>query len=130
MRTLALLMLPALVLLSGCATPAASTCDFATVPAGAVFGVRHNTDTATYPPEASRVGASCQRVWHGDRQRPEAMQVLATYHFEQGHVRRLVGRMPGGPAYDCLYLQDGALDTSRSQNPAQCPKATELERAR
>ena len=62
----------------------------------------------------------------GDRQRPAAMEVLATYYFDQGHVRRLVGRVPGGAAYDCHY-RDGTLDTAVSQNTAQCPKASEVE---
>lgn len=70
----------------------------------------------------------CQRVWYGERQRPEAMQVLATYQFDRGRVSRLTGRVPGGATYDCHY-REGALDTGRSQNAAQCPKASELQRA-
>jgi hypothetical protein len=36
--------------------------------------------------------------------------------------------VPGGPAYDCHY-RDGGLEEARSQNPANCPKASELPRA-
>jgi hypothetical protein len=96
------------------------------VPPGAVFGVRQGMDIATYPPQMARGPSGCQRVWYGERQRPEAMQVLATYYFENGSVRRLVGRVPGGAAYDCRY-RDGTLETSSSQNPGQCPKASELD---
>ena len=98
----------------------------ANVPPGAVFGVRSGMDTATYPPQVPRGHTGCQRVWYGERQRPEAMQVLATYYFENGHVRRLVGKVPGGTTYDCQY-RDGTLDASASQNPGQCPKASEVE---
>ena len=73
-----------------------------------------------------RDGTGCQRVWYGERAHPERMQVLATYYYEGGHVRRLVGRVPGGASYDCQY-RDGNLDTARSQNPGQCPRASELQ---
>lgn len=132
MRIPVAILLSPLVLLAACANqPAAPgatlpACEYATVPRGAVFGVRHGVDTATYPPAVNRGHTGCQRVWFGDRQRPEAMQVLATYYFDQGHVRRLVGRVPGGAAYDCHY-RDGTLDAAVSQNPAQCPKASEVE---
>ncbi|HEY0825604.1 MAG TPA: hypothetical protein VGD76_17590 [Ramlibacter sp.] len=133
MRSLAAILLSPVVLLAACASPpwapstaALPACEFASVPPGAVFGVRHGVDTATYPPGVSRGFTGCQRVWFGDRQRPQAMQVLATYHFEQGHVRRLVGRVPDGAGYDCHY-RDGVLDAARSQNPAQCPKASEVD---
>lgn len=131
MRIQAALLLPALALLASCATttttaPADPNCKLATVPAGAVFGVRHGMDTATWPPQMARGATGCQRVWYGSRQRPEAMEVLATYYFDQGHVRRLVGRVPGGATYDCHY-REGDLDRSRSQNPGQCPKASEVQ---
>lgn len=143
MRILVALSVPAMLLLGACAArapatastgmPAAvtptSACELGAVPRGAVFGVRHGVDTATWPPEVPRGATGCQRVWYGDRQRPEAMQVMATYHFENGHVRRLEGRVPGGAAYDCHY-REGALDTTRSQNQAECPKASEIEAAR
>jgi hypothetical protein len=57
------------------------------------------------------------------------MQVLATYYYEGGRVRRLAGRVPNGAAYDCTY-RDGELDTAHSQNAAQCPRASELEAGR
>ena len=129
MRTLAILLAP-LVLLAACANRpmvgALPACEYASVPPGAVFGVRHGADIATFPPSVARGHTGCQRVWYGDRQRPAAMEVLATYYFDQGHVRRLVGRVPGGAAYDCHY-RDGTLDTAVSQNTAQCPKASEVE---
>lgn len=104
--------------------PAAASCEVAAVPQGAVFGVRPGMDIATYPATAPRDGTGCQRVWYGQRARPEAMQVLATYYYDAGHVSRLVGRVPNGPEYECHY-RDGALDTARSRNVAQCPKASE-----
>lgn len=119
-------------MLAGCAirpaiSPvAAASCETASVPAGAVFGVRHGTDIATYPPASPRTGTGCQRVWYGDRAHPERMQVLATYYYESGHVRRLVGQVPGGATYDCHY-RDGVLDREQSRNPGQCPKANEIE---
>lgn len=131
MKHIAAILAP-LVLLAACATrteaPAAasSTCEWASVPQGAVMGVRQGLDTATYPPSVGQGHTGCQRVWYGNRARPEAMQVLATYHFEQGRVRRLVGRVPDGAAYDCHY-REGALDAGRSRNPDQCPKASELD---
>ena len=132
MRIPAVLLLSLPVLLSACAAmaPTASEprCELTSVPPGAVFGVRHGVDTATYPPKASHGIDGCQRVWYGNRQHPEAMQVLATYYFQQGQVRRLVGRVPGGASYDCHY-RDGALDERASQNPAQCPKAADIDKA-
>ena len=128
MRIFGAVLLSSLVLVAGCANAPArqqASCESASVPAGAVFGVREGMDIATYPPAASVGATGCQRVWYGQRQRPEAMQVLATYHYENGHVRRLVGRVPSGPAYDCYY-REGALEEGRSQNPGQCPKAAEL----
>ena len=124
MRITTALVLPLIAVLAGCATRSETSCELAAVPAGATFGVRHGMDTATYPPRIQRGLTGCQRVWYGDRQRPEAMQVLATYYFNNGRVRRLVGRVPGGPAYDCHY-RDGMLDESVSQSPDQCP--TEVE---
>lgn len=125
MRTLAILLLPIAALLASCATgPREQSCEMATVPPGAVFGVRHGGDTATYPPQMARGGTACQRVWWGERLRPESMQVLATYYFDAGRVRRLVGRVPGGTSYDCHY-RDGLLDAAASQNPGQCPPASE-----
>ena len=133
MRILAAFSLSGLALLAGCqATPpsagamAGADCERASVPPGAVFGVREGTDIATWPPTMARGVTGCQRVWFGQRARPEAMQVLATYYYEGGRVRRLTGRVPGGAAYDCQY-SDGNLDTAKSQNPAQCPKAAEIE---
>lgn len=129
MRTLAILLSP-LVLLAACANrPVVGTlpaCEYAAVPPGAVFGVRHGADIATFPPSVARGHTGCQRVWYGDRQRSAAMEVLATYYFDQGNVRRLVGRVPGGASYDCHY-RDGSLDMAVSQNTAQCPKASEVE---
>jgi hypothetical protein len=130
-------VLPAalLALLAGCAglfepaaapASAASSCEVATVPSGAVFGVRQGTSIATYPAATPADGSGCQRVWYGDRTRPEAMQVLATYYFVGGQVRRLVGHVPGGGDYECHY-RDGNLDTGRSRNAAQCPKASEAK---
>jgi hypothetical protein len=104
-----------------------SACEVATVPADAVFGVREGVDTASYPSQIPRGLTGCQRVWFGDRQRPAAMQVLATYYFEQGQVRRLVGQVPGGQAYDCHY-RDGAFVAAQSRNPAVCPDVGQLDR--
>lgn len=122
MRTFAALLLPSLVVLAGCATRMDASCELAVVPADAVPGVRQGADTATYPAQIPPGLTGCQRIWYGDRQRPEAMQVLATYHFERGQVRRLVGKVPDGPAYDCHY-RDGQLQVAASQNPGQCPAA-------
>lgn len=126
MHKLSALVLSSLFVLGGCATAPEPRCELAQVPSGAVFGVRHGLDTATYPPKIPRDLTGCQRVWYGDRQRPEAMQVLATYYFDRGQVRRLVGRMPGTAVYDCHY-RDGVLDATRSQNAGMCPKASEIE---
>jgi hypothetical protein len=41
-------------------------------------------DIAIYPGKVPWGHTGCQRVWYGERQRPEAMQVLATYQFENG----------------------------------------------
>ncbi|MGZ5179893.1 MAG: hypothetical protein ACXWC6_11340 [Ramlibacter sp.] len=130
MQRLAALAFPCLVLLAGCATQqqAASSCELSTVPAQAVFGVREGLETATYPSQIPGDRTGCQRVWWGEHQRPDAMRVLATYYFEQGHVRRLVGQVPGGQAYDCHY-RDGALDNGASRNPGLCPDAAQAERA-
>lgn len=131
MKRIAAILSP-LVLLAACGTraPAPSadlpTCEWASVPQGAVMGARQGVDTATYPPSIGRGQTGCQRVWYGDRARPDAMQVLATYYFEQGRVRRLVGRVPNGATYDCHY-REGALDAGSSRNPDQCPKASELD---
>ena len=121
--------------LAGCSTlpgggaMAGTDCERASVPNGAVFGVRDRMEIATWPPVMGRGVTGCQRVWYGERTRPEAMQVLATYYFEGGRVRRLTGRVPNGAAYDCRY-REGELDTAGSQNPAQCPKAAEIEPGR
>lgn len=129
MRIPVALLLSLPVLLSACAAMSpAPRCELTSVPPGAVFGVRHGVDTATYPPKASSGMSGCQRVWYGNRQRPESMEVLATYYYDRGHVRRLVGRVPGGASYDCHY-RDGALDEKSSQNPAQCPQAADIEKA-
>jgi hypothetical protein len=135
MRILGTLILSSAWLLAGCASgPTAQqqqpvgSCESATVPSGAMYGTREGMDIATYPPKLPSGHTGCQRVWYGERQRPEAMQVLATYQFDSGRVNRLTGRVPGGAAYDCHY-REGALDTGRSQNAAQCPKASELQRA-
>jgi hypothetical protein len=134
MRIFGALILSSAWLLASCASGPfaqqqhASSCEMAKVPGDAVFGVREGMDIATYPPKLASGHTGCQRVWYGERQRPEAMQVLATYHFDKGRVSRLTGRVPGGANYDCYY-RDGALDASRSMNAAQCPKASELQRA-
>lgn len=124
------LALSVLALVAGCAThapqQAESGCDLATAPAAAVFGVRDGVDIATYPSQHPGSFTGCQRVWYGERQRPEAMKILATYYYEQGQVRRLVGQVPGGQAYDCRY-RDGALDQGQSRNPGVCPDATKVE---
>jgi hypothetical protein len=132
-------VLPAalLALLAGCAglfepasapasASASASCESATVPSGAVFGTRQGMSIATYPAATPADGTGCQRVWYGDRTRPASMQVLATYYFVGGHVRRLVGQVPGGGDYECHY-RDGNLDTGRSRNAAQCPKASEAK---
>lgn len=134
MRTLAAAFVSLLVLLAGCAdmgmTRAGADCERSTVPSGAVYGARQGMDIATWPPEMARGVTGCQRVWYGERTRPDAMQVLATYYYEKGQVRRLTGRVPNGDGYDCQYA-DGVLDATKSQNPAQCPKAaSEIEPGR
>ncbi|MFL6691426.1 MAG: hypothetical protein ACJ8GO_00545 [Ramlibacter sp.] len=129
MRTLAALVLSSLVLLGGCAAtlPSAnSSCELAAVPTGAVFGVREGVDTATYPSQIPDNLTGCQRVWYGERSRPEGMQVLATYYFDKGHVRRLVGQVPNGQAYDCHY-RNGALDGADSRNAQLCPAASRVD---
>lgn len=108
---------------------AAATCDLATVPSGAVFGVRQGMSIATYPAAPPADGSGCQRVWYGDGARPASMQVLATYYFVGGQVQRLVGHTPGGADYECHY-RDGDLDTGRSRNSALCPKASEAKPGR
>lgn len=138
----AAISLSSLVLLAGCgvlrtgtapapggSALAGADCERASVPSGAVFGTREGLDIATWPPVMARGVTGCQRVWFGQRARPEAMQVLATYYYEGGRVRRLTGRVPNGAAYDCQY-RDGELDTAKSQNAAQCPKASEIEAGR
>ena len=135
MRILSALLLSSVAVLAACANTGRdhraaqveAGCELATVPPGAVFGVREGMNIATYPPQVTRGMTGCQRVWHGDPARRDSMQVLATYYFQQGEVRRLVGRVPGGGTYDCHY-QNGTVDTARSQNPASCPKTSELDR--
>jgi hypothetical protein len=136
----AAISLPSLVLLAGCGAFGTGTapsaagggaiagadCERASVPSGAVFGTREGMDIATWPPAMARGVTGCQRVWFGQRARPEAMQVLATYYYEGGRVRRLTGRVPNGASYDCQY-SNGELDAAKSQNAAQCPKASEIE---
>jgi len=141
MRIFAAVSFASLVLLAGCAdwhgfgagtgstAVAGADCERTAVPNGAVFGTRGALDIATWPPSMARGVTGCQRVWYGDHHRPETMQVLATYYYEGGRVRRLSGRVPNGALYDCQY-QDGELDTARSQNTAQCPKAAEIEPGR
>jgi hypothetical protein len=102
----------------------AASCEVATVPHDAVYGARPGMDIATWPATAPRDGSGCQRVWYGQRSRPESMQVLATYYYDGGHVQRLVGRVPDGATYECFY-RDGSLDGTRSRNAGQCPKASE-----
>jgi len=102
----------------------AASCEVATVPHDAVYGARPGMDIATWPATAPRDGSGCQRVWYGQRSRPESMQVLATYYYDGGHVQRLVGRVPDGATYECHY-RDGSLDAARSRNAGQCPKASE-----
>ena len=105
-----------------------SACELATVPAAAVLGVRDGMNIATYPPQVTRGMTGCQRVWYGEPARRESMQVLATYYFQEGEVRRLTGKVPGGANYDCHYRR-GALDVAASQNATHCPKAaTDLDR--
>jgi hypothetical protein len=135
MRIFVAVSLVSLGFLAGCgnlpggSAVAGSDCERATVPSGAVFGVRDRMDIATWPPVMARGVTGCQRVWYGERARPEAMQVLATYYFESGRVRRLTGRVPNGPSYDCKY-SDGELDSARSENAPQCPRASEIEAGR
>ena len=141
MRLFAAIAVAAAATLAGCAAyspapspaPAAavavageSGCNWAHVPPGAVFGTRYGGDTATFPTMVPHGDAGCQRVWYGQRGHPEAMEVLATYYYERGHVRRLVGHVPRGGSYDCHY-RGGVLDAGRSQNPRLCPKASEIE---
>ena len=132
MRILAVTSLSCLLVLAGCQTsPTASAmagadCERAVVPSGAVFGTREGMEIATWPPTMARGVTGCQRVWYGPRTRPEAMQVLATYYYEGGRVRRLTGQVPNGLGYDCQY-SDGVLDTGKSHNPGQCPKAPDIE---
>ena len=133
MRILPALLLSSLTLLGACAnhwgpasTEAATTgpsCEHATVPPGAVMGVRDGLNIATYPSKVTRGMTGCQRVWYGDPGRRESMQVLATYYFQDGQVRRLVGQVPGGVSYDCQY-RGGSLDVGSSRNAGQCPKTT------
>lgn len=131
MQRSAVFVLPVLALVAGCAMPTApqaeSGCDLATVPAAAVFGVRDGIDIATFPSQHPSGFTGCQRIWYGERQRPADMKILATYHYDQGQVRRLVGEVPGGQAYDCRY-RDGALDQAQSRNPGVCPDATQVDR--
>jgi hypothetical protein len=138
MRILPALLLSSLALLGACASQPealiisggagnASSCELATVPPGAVMGVRDGVNIATYPAQVTRGMTGCQRVWYGEPARRESMQILATYYFQQGEVRRLVGRVPGGATYDCYY-RGGTLDMPSSQNVAQCPKTTDLDR--
>ncbi|HEY1226897.1 MAG TPA: hypothetical protein VGF26_06205, partial [Ramlibacter sp.] len=99
MQRLTTLALSVLALVAGCATQSPTTqseasCDLPTVPAAAVPGVRDGIDIATWPPEHPRGFTGCQRVWYGEHQRRDAMKVLATYYYEQGQVRRLVGQVP------------------------------------
>ena len=126
-----------IALLAGCAsvfTPAhapapaspSASCEVATVPSGAVFGVREGMSIATYPAALPADGSGCQRVWYGDRARPASMEVLATYYFVGGHVQRLIGHLPDGANYECHY-RDGELDAGRSRNSAHCPKASEVK---
>jgi len=129
MRSQTALLILSLATLASCATGPQPSCELATVPAGAVFGVREGIDIATYPPKMSPGVTGCQRVWYGERERPQAMNVMATYYYDKGVVRRLVGTVPGGAGYDCQY-RDGALDVAQSRNPAQCPKASEVDKAR
>ena len=128
MRPLAALGLLPVMFLVACTTPLqqSSSCELTTVPAEAVFGVRDGVDTATYPSQIPGDRTGCQRVWYGERTRPGTMKILATYYFDQGHVRRLVGQVPDGPAYDCLY-RDGALDNGGSRNAQLCPAAARVD---
>lgn len=105
---------------------AGADCEKAAVPSGAVFGTREGMEIATWPPTMARGVTGCQRVWYGQRARPETMQVLATYYYEGGRVRRLVGQVPNGASYDCQY-SGGLLDNTKSQNPGQCPRAADIE---
>ena len=127
-RLTPLALFATVMLVAGCATQPTPSCELgASVPEGAVFGVRNDSDIATYPAAVPATGAACQRVWYGERSDPGRMQVLATYYFDHGRVQRLVGQVPGGPQYDCTY-RDGALDTTQSRHSAQCPAASEIER--
>lgn len=132
MNKLTLALLPALGLLASCASfppgPAAGapSCEHVNVPPGAVFSVQQGRQLATYPPSLAPRYSGCQRVWHGDRTRPETMEVMATYYYEAGHVKHLIGRVPGGAPYECHYVQ-GELDARASRNPGLCPKASELQ---
>lgn len=136
MTRLSFLVLPCMAaIVAGCALQPVATsqaqqpsaCEVATVPADAVFGVREGVDTASYPSQIPPGLTGCQRVWFGSRQQPASMKVLATYYFEQGQVRRLVGQVPGGEAYDCRYNGD-TLDRSQSRNPGVCPDVARADR--
>src|SRR3954465_11981629 len=94
MRSQTALLILSLATLASCATGPQPSCELATVPAGAVFGVREGIDIATYPPKMSPGVTGCQRVWYGERERPQAMNVMATYYYDKGVVRRLVGTVP------------------------------------
>lgn len=128
------LLSPFVLLVASCASPppppatvgtaVITSCEVSVVPGGAVFGARPGMDIATWPP-ATPTGRGCQRVWYGQRSHPEAMQVLATYYFDEGRVYRLVGRVPGGAEYECHY-RAGELEGATSRNVEHCPKATEL----
>jgi hypothetical protein len=138
MRLTAALAAASLVLLSACTSMQTQTqtqsrpqpqsgCELASVPSDAVFGLREGVDTATWPSQIPADLTGCQRVWYGERQHPEAMRVLATYYFDKGHVRRLVGQVPGGPSYDCHY-REGALDGADSRNASVCPAAARIDK--
>ena len=71
MRIFGAVLLSSLVLLAGCANPPPqqqASCESASVPAGAVFGVREGMDIATYPPSAAR-GPSGPGRWSSTRRR-------------------------------------------------------------
>ena len=97
----------------------AASCEVATVPHDAVYGARPGMDIATWPATAPRDGSGCQRVWYGQRSRPESMQVLSDVHRERMRAytnRRKYLFHPGSglPNRYCLSVYDAGAVTPKS----------------